>query len=73
MEVIDESDSEEDDDLMSGDPGGDPGSSPVAEMTKGHVCVMCGKSFQHQSNLRVHIQGHLGSNAKLNSCQPCQR
>ena len=38
-----------------------------------HVCSMCGKSFDHAANLKMHIQSHLGSKALLKSCDTCKR
>ena len=36
-------------------------------------CVMCGKEFQHNANLRIHLQSHLGTRAQLKSCDKCDR
>ena len=36
-------------------------------------CVMCGKEFQHNANLRIHLQSHLGTKAQLKSCEKCDR
>ena len=41
--------------------------------TKEVKCIMCGKHFRHQANLRVHIQSHLGARAQLKSCETCDR
>ena len=35
-------------------------------------CIMCEKAFRHADNLRVHLQSHLGTRAKLNSCGLCR-
>ena len=36
-------------------------------------CIMCEKVFRHSDNLKVHLQSHLGTRAKLNSCGLCRR
>lgn len=36
-------------------------------------CVMCGKKFKHEMNLRIHLRSHLGLKAILPNCQICKR
>ena len=48
--------------------------APAAAASSGHIkCVMCGKQFVHQANLRMHLKVHLGAKAQLKSCQACDR
>lgn len=87
MEVIEDSDSDEDgdDDLHAGqadetNAGADPrvqarSDEQSSSAASGSLfrCVMCGKSFQHESNLKNHLQTHLGLKAQLKSCISCRR
>ena len=51
----------------------DESEAPSATTAPSIKCVMCGKQFVHQANLRQHLKVHLGAKAQLQSCQPCDR
>ena len=73
-----ESDSEEDEaDFVATtvESGGREGTavseSPSLESSR-FRCIMCEKVFRHADNLKVHLQSHLGTRAKLKSCGLCR-
>ena len=72
VEVEEDSEEEEEeaDDLAAeANEGCDEVASPAADSFR---CIMCEKAFRHADNLRVHLQSHLGTRAKLNSCGLCR-
>ena len=86
VEVDEESDSEEEADFgataeVSDGKDGDAdlsaaGKLPLAANSKNESdsfrCIMCEKVFRHADNLKVHLQSHLGTRAKLKSCGLCR-
>jgi len=43
------------------------------EVAPSHRCVLCGRTFRHYMNLKVHLTGHLGVKVNINRCAPCKR
>ncbi|TRY62195.1 hypothetical protein TCAL_02111 [Tigriopus californicus] len=83
VEVLDDEDDEEDEDGLEDhlkDDAHRPSSHPINESSaikpecpSDSICVMCGKNFKHEDNLRVHLRSHLGLKAVLPNCQICTR
>ena len=69
VEVEEDSEEEEEADLAGEANKGDEVVSPAVDSFR---CIMCEKVFRHADNLKVHLQSHLGTRAKLNSCGLCR-
>ena len=88
VEVDEESDSEEEEadfgattEVSGGEDGGSRAADPSAAAAAStnsvgersmFRCIMCEKVFRHADNLKVHLQSHLGTRAKLKSCGMCR-